>query len=264
MKQFSSLYLETLKEKLAKNLVRAGITEHDIYKLSINCLNESAFNENIFKKGWNWLTGRVLGKAGNVDALAQQVKQVKASLNSFQQSLQRLGVSPEDVSDMFGSMNSQVDQMFQQAQQAQGQGGQGQDPYGYDAQEPQGAEQAAPGGGGGGGGGNRPAPTRAELADPKVAGTANMIIRNFPAFMQKSAFKAYASQFNALPDDAKQRLAYKYASAKDARAKVKVFADYIAQYKMQKAGTAPAPATAPAAPAPAAPAAPAPAPAPKT
>jgi hypothetical protein len=233
MRNFNDFYLEAIKENISKKMVLMGINEHDIRKFNFAVVSESAFNENIFRKGMDWLMGRVIGKSSNINALAQQVKQVKASLNAFQQSMQRLGVPAEEVMDVFQNMNTSVDNLYQQASQAQGQGGQQQQPQDpYDGSTP--PEQSAP-------------------AAPQ-SGSAATMARLMPKLLQQAGLTD-ATKFAKLPDQQKLDVANKYLALPKAQraAYLQKQVQYLNKLQAAKA-PAPAPAPAPKAPAPKAPA----------
>ena len=239
MKNFNEFYLETIKENLARKLANLGITETDIRKLNFLTVSENTFHENIFRKGMDWLMGRVIGKAGNINALAQQVKQVKASLNAFQQSMQKLGVPAEEVMDTFQDMNSKVDTLYQQASQAQGQGQQGQ-------QQPQDPYDGS-------------TPADAGGAAQAQSGSAATMARMMPKLLQQAGLTD-ATKFAKLSDQQKIDVANKYLALPKAQrtAYLQKQVQYLNKLQAPKAPAPKAP-TAPTAPtAPKAPTAPAP------
>jgi hypothetical protein len=135
MQDFQELYQEAFINNLASKLASKGITEQDIHKLSLLLQKESKngqLNENIFRKGWDWLVARA-GMSNNPAQLAQQAKQVKSSLNSFRASMQRMGMQAPDFDQLLAQVNQAVDTAAVTAQQQA-------------AQQQQQAAAAAPGG----------------------------------------------------------------------------------------------------------------------
>lgn len=135
MQDFQELYREASINNLASKLASKGITEQDIHKLSLLLQKESKngqVNENIFRKGWDWLVARA-GMSNNPAQLAQQAKQVKSSLNSFRASMQRMGMQAPDFDQLLAQVNQAVDTAAVTAQQQA-------------AQQQQQAAAAAPGG----------------------------------------------------------------------------------------------------------------------
>jgi hypothetical protein len=135
MQDFQELYREAFINNLASKLASKGITEQDIHKLSLLLQKESKngqLNENIFRKGWDWLVARA-GMSNNPAQLAQQAKQVKSSLNSFRASMQRMGMQAPDFDQLLAQVNQAVDTAAVTAQQQA-------------AQQQQQAAAAAPGG----------------------------------------------------------------------------------------------------------------------
>ena len=137
MQDFQELYQEAFINNLASKLASKGITEQDIHKLSLLLQKESKngqLNENIFRKGWDWLVARA-GMSNNPAQLAQQAKQVKSSLNSFRASMQRMGMQAPDFDQLLAQVNQAVDTAAVTAQQQAAQ-----------QQQQQQAAAAAPGG----------------------------------------------------------------------------------------------------------------------
>ena len=139
MQDFQELYQEAFINNLASKLASKGITEQDIHKLSLLLQKESKngqVNENIFRKGWDWLVARA-GMSNNPAQLAQQAKQVKSSLNSFRASMQRMGMQAPDFDQLLAQVNQAVDTAAVTAQQQAAQ---------QQQQQQQQAAAAAPGG----------------------------------------------------------------------------------------------------------------------
>lgn len=121
MKQFNEFYTNALVHNLSYKLAEAGVTPAEINKLTVNILNEDTFSEQgfvanllqrgkqLFQQGKDFVKGRFLGSANNVESLKQQAKQVKGSLSNLQQSLVRMGVPAEKIARMFENMMKQVD-----------------------------------------------------------------------------------------------------------------------------------------------------------